>query len=156
MDFKDIEILSCNSFFGSNLIAHFLSGCDAHQIRAEFIYLLFPFVFKKDAREILASSKSTSTLNSAFLTGITGKTALGGLEKRMQYFRSTTQSSLVVASKKFGVSIDEHLKLKTPIDYKKEEEAYLREFFKASHYLGKILSKSDLIDTFIKLGLKEI
>ena len=156
MDFKDIEILSCNSFFGSNLIAHFLSGSDNYQVRTEFIYLLLPFVFKKDAREILANSKSTSTLNTAFLSGIEGKIALGGLEKRLEYFRSTTQSSLIVASKKFGISIDEYLKIENPVDYKKEGELYLREFFKASHYLGKILSKSELIDTFIKLGLKQI
>lgn len=156
MDFEDIEILSCNSFLGGQLIAHFLSGCENQNIKLELVFLLLPFVFKKDARSILNNANKNSTLNSAFLNDLKGKMSLGGLEKRLKYFHNTTQSSIIVASKNYNIKVDEYLSIETTIDYKEEEELYLREFFRSSHYLGKILSKNDIFDTFIKLGLKEI
>lgn len=156
MNYKDIQILSYNSFFGSVLITHFLSGCDNYQIRNELIFLLLPLVFNNESREILNKCNSRSTLNSTFLDSVEGRTSLGGLEKRVVYFRKMTQTSLIVSAEKYNIIISNHIKINDPIEFNKEKDPYLKEFYKASHYCGKILSKNDLLDTFIRLGLKEI
>lgn len=156
MDFRNIEILSYNSFFCSRLIAHFLSGCENHQIRVELIFFVLPFVCKKDSREILNSANKDSTLNSSFLNTERGKVALAGLEKHIDYFKNLTQTSLVVAANEFDIKIGEIITIENPFDYSKEKEAYIKQFFRASYYLGKILSKNEFFDTFVKLGMKDI
>ncbi len=156
MDFKNIEILSYNSFFCSKLIAHFLSGCEANQIKSELIFFVLPFVCKKDSREILNSANKDSTLNSSFLNTERGKIALAGLEKHIGYFKNLTQTSLVVAANEFDVKISDIITIENPLDYSKEKEPYLRQFFRSSNYLGKILSKNEFFDTFVKLGMKDI
>lgn len=156
MDFKNIEILSYNSFFGSKLIAHFLSGCEENKIRTELIFLVLPFICKKDSREILTTVNNSSTLNSSFLNTQTGKIALAGLEKNIAFFKSLTQSSLVVAASEFEIEIRETISIINPPNYTNEKEPYIKEFFRASHYLGKILSKNEFFDTFVKLGVKDI
>ena len=156
MDFKSIEILSHNSFFSSKMLSHFLSGCENNHIRNEFIYLVLPLVFYKDSREILKKATSESTLNSVFLNNERGKIALAGLEKRVDYFKPLTQKSLVVAAKDFEIKVGENISIDESLDYSKEKEPYIREYFRAANYLGKILSKSMVFDAFIKLGLKNI
>jgi len=156
MDFKNIEILSYNSFFCSKLIAHFLSGCEDNQIKNELIFFVLPFVCKKDSREILNSANKDSTLNSSFLNTERGKIALAGLEKHIDYFKNLTQTSLVVAANEFEVKISDVISIENPLDYLEEKEPYLRQFFRASNYLGKILSKNEFFDTFVKLGMKDI
>lgn len=156
MDFKNIEILSHNSFFCGKLIAHFLSGCKSNEIRIELVFLLLPFVFNKDSREILKKVNSESTLNSAFLNNERGKIALAGLEKRLEFFKGLTQTSLVVASNEFTVKISEIISIENPLDYGKEKELYIKEYYRAANYFGRILSNNDFFDTFIKFGIKDI
>lgn len=156
MDFKAIELLSYNSVLGSELIAHFLSGSENKKIRFEFIQLLLPFIFKEEARKILTSSNGTSTLSSAFLNNSKGIRALAGIEQRISHFKNITQKSIIFASKKHSITVDEYLSIKNALEYQKEPDPYLKEFYKASFYLGKILSKTQVLDTFIKLGIKEI
>lgn len=156
MDFKHIEILTHNSFFSSKIIAHFLSGCDNRNIRHESIYLVLPFVYYKDSRDILKNATSKSNLNSLFLNDERGKIALAGLEKRVDFFRSLTQTSLIVASKEFGVEINENVLIETILDYRNESQIFVRDFFKSANYLGKILSKTEMLNTFVKLGLRNI
>ena len=138
------------------MIAHFLSGCESSSIRNELIYLVLPFIHYKDSRKLLAAANSKSNLYSLFLSSEEGKISIAGLEMRLSYFKALTQTSLVVCAKEFQIEIGTNISISNPLDYSREMDLYIREYFKASYYLGKTLSKSEYLDTCIKLGLKNI
>lgn len=156
MNIEDIKLLNYNSFFSSHLIAHFLGGCKDQTIKYEIIFLLLPFVYHSETRQILISSKSNSNIYSAFLDNYEGKVSLGGLEKRYDYFKELTKTSLIVAANNYEIVVSDFISIANPPNYEKEKDNSIKQFYRASYYLGSIFSKSDYLDIFIKLGLKKI
>ena len=156
MNIKDIKILTYNSLFGSRLVAYFLSGCNKQTIKYELIFFLIPFVLKEESRAILNNANSKSTLYSLFLNNSKGKISLGGLEIRFKHFQPLTQSSIIVAAKYYDLKVNDTISIISPLDYNNEDIPLLKEYFRASYYLGKILSANDVFDTYLKLGIKEI
>jgi Family of unknown function (DUF6521) len=140
------------------LIAHFLSGCENNSINTEMSYFVLPFLYKKESRELLNKANIKSTLYSIFLNDTNKKSreSLAGLEKRIEYFRTLTERSIIVASQKFDVKVSENLVIGNQLDYEKEEDVYIRQFYRSSHYLGKILSRQNTLETYFKLGMKDL
>jgi hypothetical protein len=156
MNLDDIERILYNPFWGSQLILHFLSGCKENAIKFELIYLLFPLLLKSDSLEILSKTKSNSTIYSTFLDSYEGRKTIGGIERRINSFRILTNQSLIVAAHKKLIVIGEYIKGNTTVDYLDEKEPLIRQYFRASKYLGIIFSKSDPLDIFIKMGVREL
>ncbi len=156
MNLIDIKNILYNPFWGGKLIPHFISGFPERSVKIELVYLLFPFVLYKDSRSILASLKSTSTLYSAFLDNSEGKMSLAGLERRYSSFKILTNQSLIVAANNHSIEISNLLIGKNKIDFSMESDPLIKDFCKASKYLGVVFSKNDYLDIFIKLGIKQL
>ncbi|WP_417600544.1 three component ABC system middle component [Owenweeksia hongkongensis] len=156
MKVKEVKALTYSPFWCANLIPHYLSGCPNNEISFELMFLLLPFVLDRDSREILDSSISTSTIYSAFLDGVDGRSSLAGIEERYIDFKELTRQTLVVAANRGTIDISVKVSGRKVANYTEEKDTFIREFYKAAKYLGQILSKETTLDLFIKLGIKEI
>lgn len=156
MNHKDFKNLFYNPFWGSTLIPHFISGSSENKLKFELVYLLFPFVLYKDSRKILANAKSTSSLHSLFLDNKDGKVARAGFEKRYNYFKDFTDRSMIVAANSEAITIGESLRLIQNFDYQKERDPWIKEYYKASRYLGFIFSQHFPLDILIMFQVIDV
>ncbi len=155
MKLDDIEIIMYNPFFCSELLVHFLNGCQNKQIKNELIFLVLPFVLQENTRLVLNKVNNRSSLYSLFLNS-ENKQYLGGIEKRHALMKNLTNQSIIVLSNHYDIEIDNFIILKKEIPKYSKEKNKVQEYYKAAHYLGVVLSKENYVDVYIKLGLKEL
>jgi hypothetical protein len=158
MNIDDIKLLHYNSFFSSHLIVHFLSGCKDLKIKHEMIFLVLPFIYHSDSREILSSLNTNSTIYTAFLESERGKFCLGGIEKRYANFKALTQKALLVSAtyRRHRIIVSEYISVPNILRYEDEIDDYIKQFYKSAHYLGHILSQTNYPQIFIQLGIREL
>ncbi|WP_053366282.1 three component ABC system middle component [Bacillus sp. FJAT-27245] len=153
MSIKHIENLSLNPFFCSHILHHFLSGCNSKNAHISVMYLVLPFVFYQDTRTILVKANKKSDIYSVFFDKKENRVSLVGMQERIEFFWEYTNQSLIVGHNEEKFFVDKKITAINVVDYKQMKNIQIREYFRAAHYLGIILSKYDFKDVFIKLGV---
>lgn len=154
MRVNHIDILSQNSFYASMLFAHFLSGAKNHKVKYELAFLLLPIISNPNARSILCKSNVKSTIATTFLNRTNGVSSIANLDNKIAHFNAMTRAALIIGASDYEMVISEYIYISKPLDYKIEKDGYVKEYQRASYYLGHILSNNHYLDTFIKLGVK--
>lgn len=153
MSIKHIENLSINPFFASKILQHFISGSKEHIVGLELIYLVLPFVYYEDTRKLLIKANIKSDIYTLFKGDIHKQASLSGLLERIDYFKKLTNQSLIVGHNESRFLVSNNLILMEKVDYRREKNLEVREYFRAAHYLGIVLSKYENKEIFIKIGV---
>jgi hypothetical protein len=153
MSIKHIENLSLNPFFCSHILQHFLSGCRTNIVDISQIYLVLPFIYYQDTRDLLGTANKKSDIYTLFKDKKGNRISLIGLQERIEYFREITNQALVVGHNENKFNVEKQISLKEVVDYRRIKNVQIREYFRSAHYLGIVLSKYEYKDVFIKLGV---
>ncbi|WP_088044509.1 three component ABC system middle component [Bacillus sp. EAC] len=156
MSIKHIENLSLNPFFCSDILHHFLCGYKNQKIDIGLIYLVLPFIYYKDTRNLLISANKRSDIYTLFKDKKDNRVSLVGMQERIKFFREYTNQSLVVGHNEKKFWVDKQISVLEKVNYKQIKSEQIRDYFRAAHYLGIILSKYDYKDVFIKLGVTTV
>lgn len=158
MKTEEVKLLTYNPFWGKEILKHFINGSSEKKVSLNLSFLVFPIILNDSSRSILSSARNDSTLESSFLNNSFGKIALGGIEKRYEIFKDLTHKSIVLSCQEKSLLIEnETINLNCEIDYKKENDFFIKEYFRAAHYLGIIFSNANSeLDIFLKLRIREI
>jgi hypothetical protein len=163
MSIKHIEILMYNPVFFSKIIQCFMTGYNK-KLDLKTVFYVLPIVMYKDARIRLNSGKSNSTLYSIFDTEkkfceygveLNSKFCLNQIVNLFDDYVNFTRQSIIILSSKNKIIVHKNIILKETFDYK-NVPAEIRDYFKASHYLGVILSGIDRIEfeNFLEIKLE--
>lgn len=151
-----IQNISLNPFFMSKIIQSFYTGFGKeNKTTFNLIYIILPIIYYRPSRRLLITANNKSTLRSLFVDEIDKATALGGLQERVAYFYEMTNYSFIVASneRKMLLNMDGLIELIKPIDYKDFRNKNVKDFIRASHYLGLICSKMEISNIYRLLGV---
>ena len=158
---KNIESLSLNPHFFKHLISCFLSGygkpCDLR-----LLFMVLPILLYAPSREKLASANSRSRLDSLFSSKIeiqenvklSGKTRLAGFLSRYEMLKSATKKTIIILFNQEKISIQgRYITINKMISYDSYDKS-VKKWMKASYYLGKVFSKSDINHINYFLGVE--
>lgn len=158
MKTEEVKLLAYNPFWGKEILKHFINGSSEKKVNLNLSFLVFPIILNDSSRNILSSARNNSTLESSFLDNTFGRIALVGLEKRYEIFKDLTYKSIILLCQEKSLLIEnETINLNCEIDYKKEKDFFIKEYFRAAHYLGIIFSNANCeLDIFLKLRIRDI
>lgn len=137
--------------FVSRLIHHFASGAqkiNQEGVKFELIYFLLPLIMNGTYRESLSNVNVSSTFKKTILSkkNTTENIFLNSYIKETKHL---TNYGIIYLNSYEPVKISSYLSLENVIDFK-PEKSILNEYYRASYYLGLILSKEDYKSIFLK------
>jgi hypothetical protein len=149
-----IQNISLNPFFMSRIIHAFVTGYEKTVVPFNIIYIVLPIVFYRPSRNLLNKAQSRSSLRSLFVDDIEKAAALGGLQERVFYFQELTNQSFIIAVNEGRIKFDSNgIVLMNNIDYKGILNKNVKDFVRASHYLGLLCSRMDVTNVYRLLGV---
>ncbi len=148
---SEIEKLSLNPYWLSNIICHFIEGY-GNKAPFELVYLAIPLILRGEPRNGLCKLNTTSTIYSAFLDDKDKRKRITALQYYVEVYKEFVNPAFIVYANKgndFGIKLTN----KNIYDYKKERDKTTRNYLKAAHNLGNVFSKEKTQDCFFKLGV---
>jgi len=158
MNINDINNLMFNPLWTGKLLHYFLCGAycsKSKKIKFELIYFALPFIYDKKIKTKLANSKNTTSFATLFKEPEL-KYCLVRKNNQIDAFREITNNALIFIGNQIELKIDTFIQIEDLIDYKKEENPIIREYFKAAYYWGLILAKEDYRNVFVKIGVMNL
>ncbi|WP_165731203.1 three component ABC system middle component [Polaribacter sp. 20A6] len=158
MKASDIERLVFSPFHTSKILHHFLSGAksvNSKCIKTELVYLLLPFIYNNQIQSKLKNLKTNSKFN-AFIVNTDFDVFVSSLNQRMNDYRKTTNTAIILLANEIDLEIDKYLVASTEIHFNDEKDIYLRPIYKSSYNLGIILGKEQYLSVFKKLRITEL
>lgn len=154
MKINEIETLSLNPYWLSNIICHFIEGYGNHS-PFELIYLAAPLILRGESRDALCKLNKTSTIYSAFLDDKDKRKKITALQYYVEVYKEFVNPAFIVYANQgnnFGLKITNN----SVYDYKKERDKTTKNYLKAAHNLGVVFSKEKKQDCFFKLGVFKV
>lgn len=150
-----IQNITLNPFFMSKIIHAFITGFEKPIVPFNILYIVLPIVYYRPSRKLLVTAQSRSSLRSLFVDDVDKAAALGGLQERVFYFYKLTNQSFIIASNegKIRLNSDGMIELTQKIDYKDILNKNVKDFIRASHYLGMLCSKMEVSHIYRLLGV---
>lgn len=125
------------------------------EVDLPLVYLVLPYILYEPSRNFLKTANKKSSIYTLLVDkGRSSNTA--GIEKRYDFFKDLTSEAIVVAHNEGLIEVDTKLKVLKEINYQKENDGNLREYYRAAYYLGKIFSMYRTVDIFLKTGVKKL
>jgi hypothetical protein len=163
MSIKHIETLMFNPIFFSKIIQSFITGYNK-EVDLKTIFYVLPIVMYKDARIRLNSVRCDSTLYSIFDrekkfdeygVEFNSKFCLNQIAGLFNDYATFTKQSIIILSSQNKINLHKNIILQESFNYRKTPEK-IREYFKAAHCLGMILTKIGLIEfeDFLEIKLE--
>ena len=155
---SDIERLVFSPFHTSKILHHFLSGAksvNSKCIKTELVYLVLPFIYNKQVQNKLKNLNKSSKFNK-FLEVNDFDIFISSLNQRVNDYRKTTNTAIIILANEIDLEIDKYLLSNTNIHFNDENDIYLKSIFKSSYNLGVILGKEQYLSVFKKLRITEI
>ena len=149
-----IQNISLNPFFQSRVIHAFITGY-GKQVPYYLLYIILPIIYYRPSRKLLMTAQNRSSLRSLFVDDVDQVAALGGLQERVFYFYTSTNQAFIIAANEGRVRLhlDGFIQLTQTIDYKKILNKNVKDFIRASHYLGLLCSKMEVSNIYRLLGV---
>lgn len=151
MSIKHVQTLMYNPFFMRKVIQSFLTGYGS-EVDIKMLFYVLPIVMYKDSREILNGARSDSTIYSIFTkkknfhkynAKMNTKFCLNRITEMFNDYIEVTKQAIIILSNENEIIVDKKIKLLKPFNYK-NSPSLIRDYFKASHYLGRIMKKSSI------------
>ncbi len=150
-----IQTLSLNPFFACRLIHHFVKGY-GKEVALPLIYLVLPFIYYLPTRKALIKCNSKSSIYTLFKDDTKKTIALGGFQIRYVFFKELTNNALIIAASEGRIAVGEYVTIKQNVHYSETLDKEIKDFFRAAHYLGVILSKLNVVNVFRLLGVNNL
>jgi hypothetical protein len=158
MKATDLERLVFSPFHTSKILHHFLCGAksvNSHCIKTELIHLVLPFIYNNQAQNKLKNLNKNSKFN-PFIENIDFDIFRSSLNQKINDYRKTTNSAIIILANEIDLEIDKYLIPNTDIHFNDESDIYLRPIYKSSYNLGIILGKEQYLSVFKKLRIIEL
>ncbi len=158
MSFEYLRILSLNPFLTAKIVQNFLEGYGT-PVDIKLVFYVLPIIMSKDSREVLATAKTTSRIETLFGSKkeyadtqlkISSRVNLSGFLERFEHLKDLTKLTLVVLSSENKISINDNIALLKSSNFNKYSGS-VRSMLKASFYLGVVFRKtnSDNLDLYL-------
>jgi hypothetical protein len=158
MKATDLERLVFSPFHTSKILHHFLCGSksvNSKCIKTELVYLVLPFIYNNQAQNKLKNLKKNSKFN-PFIENIDFDIFRSSLNQKINDYRKTTNSAIIILANEIDLEIDKYLIPNTDIHFNDEKDKYLKPIYKSSYNLGVILGKEQYLSVFKKLRIIEL
>lgn len=159
MKAKELEQLIFSPFHTSKILHCFFCGADSinkNRVKIELANIVLPIIYnEKFANDILSSLNSKSTFKSLIST-YDFKIFATNINQEIRNFKTPTNNSLIILSNENKIIIDEYITLTNNIDYREEVDSKLKNIYKASYNLGRIIAKENYLSVFLKLKITEL
>lgn len=149
-----IQNISLNPFFLSKVIHAFSAGYEK-PVPFNLIFIVLPIIYYRPSRKLLITAQRRSSLRSLFVDDVEKAAALGGLQERIIYFYTFTNQAFIIAANEERVRLNSEgmIENKQTIDYKEFLNKNVKEFIRASYYLGLLCSKMEMSNIYRLLGV---
>lgn len=158
MKATDLERLVFSPFHTSKILHHFLCGSksvNSKCIKTELVYLVLPFIYNNQAQIKLKNLNKNSKFN-PFIENIDFDIFRSSLNQKINDYRKTTNSAIIILANEIDLEIDKYLIPNTDIHFNDENDKYLKPIYKSSYNLGVILGKEQYLSVFKKLRIIEL
>lgn len=157
MKANDVNSILFNPVWTSRLLHYFLSGAYSipnKNIKFELIYLVLPFIYDDLIFEKLKRLNKNSSFNSLFKNEEL-KNCLIRKDEQMVSFTDITNDALIYLGNQTQVYINKYIKAQSSLEYQnKNENPFLKDYYKAAYNLGLIFAKEDYLTIFLRIGAK--
>ncbi len=158
MKSKELENMIFNPIYTSLIIHHFLSGVQSinkNGIKTELIFIVLPIIYNQE----LSNKLSNLNINSKFTPLIENKeyeSFFSQINSKINEYKTTTKHSLIILSSNNNLKINEYINIENSLDYKNEEDLFIKNIFKSAYNLGILFAKERYFTIIKKLRIHEL
>lgn len=146
---KHIQILNSNPFLCGLILQSFYNGLGKKECDILLQYLVLPIVLYGETRKTLTEINIRTDLEKYVDKN---KLSLLELQNRIDQFKNLTNQALIYLHNHKKIKLDSTIEVIEPVNY----ETYsndLKNYLRASHYFGNLLSNSDTITVYKTLNV---